>query len=583
MEKKSESKEIILSGISVSEGYALGSICVYRTELDDILDYTLESAGVSQEMERYFSALNEVNLQFMAKQSRIARDLGSSHAEIYEAYRMILEDPFFQEEIPDSIRQLKKNSESIIRKKLHMLEKRFEHIKDEYLRERIYDIRGVSRRLIFNLMQNDNYCEFEPDSDNILLARELTPIDAIHFQHRRLKGIATEYGGKTSHAAILAHSLEIAALVGVKKLMKNLNGVTIAAVNGFEGRIILNPSEETKMVYRQRIMEWEAQRQRFQSVIAVPLPQIGNRDLKLMANINDETEIELAKKYHARGVGLFRTELQFIARERHLSETEQFELYKKILESFPDDDVVIRLLDMGGDKFLPFTDSHPELNPFLGWRSIRILLSEIDVLKVQLRALYRAAPFGRLKIMIPMISSLEDLLAVKQVIGEVRNELPHPGYDVPIGIMVEIPSAAIEIERILKECDFASIGTNDLVQYTLAVDRNNEKVASYYQPLNGAILNLIKMVVTAGKKQKKDISICGEMAGNPMYVPLLIALGVNNLSMHPAALPRVKNIVLNTSENIIEHLAKNYNKFDTSAELAAYLDANLKKIEINES
>lgn len=576
-------KEITLQGISVSEGYAVGTVCLYRTELDDILEYSLESTALSQELDRYFSTLNEVNLQFMAKQNRLARELGTSQAEIYEAYRMILEDPFFQDEIPEAIRSNHKNSEYIIRKKLRSMEKRFEAIEDEYLRERIYDIRGVSRRLIFNLLQNDNFCEFKPDSDNVLMARELTPIDAIHFQHRTLKAIVTEYGGKTSHAAILAHSLEIAAIVGVRGLMKNLAGVHVAAINGTEGRIILNPSDDTRRIYAERIDKWESQRQRIQSVVTLPIPKIGNHDLRLMANINDESEIELAKKFKARGIGLYRSELPFIAKERLLSEDEQFSLYRQALISFPEEDVTIRLLDMGGDKFLPFTNGHPEMNPFLGWRSIRILLSEKEVLVAQLRALYRAAEFGHLKIMIPMISSREDFRAIKTIIDEVKSDLPYPGYDVPVGIMVEIPSAAFDIHNILKEADFASIGTNDLIQYTLAVDRNNEKVASYYQPLNPAVLGLIRRVAEVGKKLNKPISICGEMAGNPLFVPLLIALGIDHLSMHAAALPRVKNIVLNTSEKVIEHLAKNYDRFDSAVELGAYLKSNLRKIESHDA
>ncbi len=574
-------RETRLKGISVSEGIALGSICIYRTELDDVQTYSVDRAHISAELDRYFSALNEVSMQFMAKQNRISRHIGAKQAEIYDAYRLILEDPVFQEEIPQEIRDKHVNAETVIQQKLLFFEKQFEGIEDVYLRERVFDIRGVSRRLIYNLMQKDSHCDFNRYEDNILVARELTPVDSIYFQHRHLKGIATEFGGKTSHAAILAHSLEIAAVVGVKNLMRSLRNSQRAIIDGFEGEIILNPDVGTVKKYRKEMKHWENQRQQFQNSIEIPVPKITGRQVRLLANINDEYEIDLAHKYHAEGIGLFRTEMPFIAKERLLTEEEQFEIYKKVLSSFPDQQVVIRLLDMGGDKFLPFREEAHELNPFLGWRSIRILLSDKNLFGNQLRALYRAAKFGNLKILIPMVSSIEDILAIKRVIKKIKKELNYSGPDVPIGIMVEVPSAAIEIEKLLREVDFASIGTNDLIQYTLAVDRNNEKVASYYQPLNGAVLCMIKRVADAGLNLKKDISICGEMAGDPIYIPLLLALGLRNLSMHPGAIPRAKNLIIKTPDKIVEHLIKNYEKFKTTKELSKYLSSNLRQIEEN--
>lgn len=581
MATKKQKPEIRLQGIAVSEGIAIGSLCIYRTELDDIYTYSVDPAQISTELERYFSALNEVSMQFMAKQNRISRHIGTKQAEIYDAYRMILEDPVFQEEIPESIRNEKLNAETVIQKKLLIFEKQFESIDNDYLRERIFDIRGVSRRLIFNLMQMDSHCDFDRYTDNILVARELTPVDSIYFQHKHLKGIATEYGGKTSHAAILSHSLEIAAVVGVQGLMRNFDQINTAIIDGFKGQVVLDPRPATIKKYRVELAHWEAQKKRFRRSIDAPSPTISGRRIKLLSNINDEQEIELAQQYHAEGIGLYRTELQFIAKERFLTEDEQFEIYKRTLESFPDQDVVIRLLDMGGDKFLPFRQGVHELNPFLGWRSIRILLSDQDVLITQLRSLLRASKYGRLKILIPMISSMEELLEVKKIINKVKSQLKMTKAKVPVGIMIEVPSAALEIDKLLKEADFASIGTNDLVQYTLAVDRNNEKVASFYQPLNGAILYMIKKVADAGKKLKKEVSICGEMAGDPLYVLLLIALGLRNLSMHPAAIPRVKNLLIKTPDTVIKHLAKNYNKFITIEELKSYLKSHLRDIEEN--
>jgi phosphotransferase system enzyme I (PtsI) len=579
MMRSSTQSEIILDGISVSEGLAVGNICIYRTELDDVTVYPIEPTQLIQELERYFTTLNEVSIQFLAKQDRIARDVGIKHAEIYDAYKLILEDPFFQEEIPETIKKSRENAEAVIRKKLVYLEKHFESIDDEYLRERIFDIRGVSRRLIYSLMQTDSGCDFDKEQDNILIARELTPVDAIHFQHRTLKGIATEYGGKTSHAAILAHSLEIAAVVGIANLFKQLGGVKVAAIDGHAGKIILNPSKKTQAEFQTRIERWEVRRKNYQRLVDVPIPYVAGKKIHLMANINDESEIKIAKKYRAEGVGLYRTEMPFLAKKRFLTEDEQFELYKSILMAFPKNVVTIRLLDMGGDKFLPFENIMREINPFLGWRSIRILLSEPTVLRKQLRALYRASVYGNLRIMVPMISNFEEILAVKEAIKEVQKELGMEETIIPLGIMIEVPSTAIEAEKYLKEVDFASIGTNDLIQYTLAVDRNNEKVASLYQPLHSAVLSLIAKSVKAGKKLNKEISICGEMAGDPLCVPLLVAIGIRSFSMHPASLPRIKNVLLRTSEQVINHLSKNYYKFKTTSELTAYLESALSKVE----
>jgi phosphotransferase system enzyme I (PtsI) len=582
LKKDKANSEVVLQGIAVSEGLAVGNICIYRTELDDISVYRIETTQVSQELDRYFSALNEVNMQFLAKQERIARDIGTKHAEIYDAYKLILDDPFFQEEIPEAIKKTRENAESIIRNKLVFLEKHFENIEDEYFRERIFDIRGVSRRLIYNLMQTESSCDFDKSKDNILIARELTPVDTIHFQHRSLKGIATEYGGKTSHAAILAHSLEIAAVVGITNLFKQLSSVKVAAIDGHAGTIILNPSEKTQNEYKKRITRWEARRRNYQRLIDIPIPFVAGKKIHLMANINDESEVKIAKKYRAEGVGLFRTEIHFIAKERFLTEDEQYALYKSILMAFPKHPVTIRLLDMGGDKFLPFENIMHEINPFLGWRSIRILLSEPALLKKQLRALYRASVYGKLRIIIPMVSNIEEIFAVKEMIVKVQKELNMQEKHIPLGIMIEVPSIAIEAEKYLAEVNFASIGTNDLIQYTLAVDRNNEKVASLYQPLHSAVLALIAQSVKAGDKLNKEISICGEMAGDPRYVPLLVALGIRHFSMHPASLPRVKNVLLRTSEQVFNHLSKNYNKFKTTNELMSYLDSALSKVEANQ-
>ncbi len=414
----------------------------------------------------------------------------------------------------------------------------------------------------------------KPDSESttgkIIVARELTPADSIHFHHSALEGIITEFGGKTSHAAILARSLEVPAVVGIKNLFKTLQSGEKVVIDGGQGKIFTNPDKKLLEKYKALKKNYFNRKKFLVKHVAKPITNLPDRNIELLANINEPSEVDMAIKYKADGIGLFRTELQFIAKERFLAEEEQFELYADTIKKFSDKEVVIRVLDLGGDKFLPFAQLSRESNPFLGWRSVRILLSELDIFKSQLRAILRAAVYGNVHILIPMISSMEEIYACKKIINDVKRELKRKKIafsdDVKFGIMIEIPSAAIMVENMIHEVDFLSIGTNDLIQYTLAVDRNNEKVAHFYQPLNKAVLYLIKNVAQAGKKYNKPVSVCGEMAGEPLYIQLLLSLGIDKFSMQPSSIPLIKNIVVNTDtkclidiEKMLEKNECNYN------------------------
>ncbi len=553
-------KNVILKGIAVSNGIGIAKIRIYHTNLDDLPEYILDANTIAEELDRYYNSLNEVNHLFLQDQKQVARDFGKSHAQIYETYHLIIEDVFFQEEIPETIRSDAKNAESVINKKLKLYEKHFEGVKDEYLRERLYDIRGVSRRLIYHLMQKDYSAGYDQEGSNLIIAKELTPADSIHFHHSSLKGIATEFGGQTSHAAILARSLEVPALVGVSNVLRHAQEGETAILDGIEGKLILNPDKKVLTDYRNRKRKYNRHKEKLMEVVSKPLGHLNDKNIKLLANINDATEIDIAHKYKASGVGLYRTELSFIAKEKLLSEEEQFQLYKEVLSAFPEKEVVIRLLDLGGDKFLPFSQAHREPNPFLGLRSIRILLKQPEIFKIQLRAILRASVFGNVKILIPMISSREEILATKRIYKNTKEELRKQKSEfkeeIPVGIMVEIPSSAISIDCLIDEVDFLSIGTNDLVQYTLAVDRNNDRVADFYQPLNPAVLSLIKLVAESGEKHNKPVSICGEIAGEPLYTQLLLSLGINQFSMQPSSLPIIKNIILHTKEKDLQEIRK---------------------------
>lgn len=579
-------KNVIYTGISVSAGIGFGNIIIYRTDFDDVTEYTIEKDKINGEIKRYNDAVNEVDLIFSNNKKRVEIEENSDDARIYETYQLILNDPFFKEEVPAAIKSQHKNAEFTLCTKLNFYEKHFETIEDDYLRERIFDIRGVSRRLIYHLLQYESDEQLsQPTNDgNIIIARELTPADSIHFHHKSLKGLITEFGGKTSHAAILARSLEVPAIVGIKDLVKKTVSGSPAIVDGVEGELIINPDKETIEKYKQKLIEYNDQKQLLIEKLNHPTQKSLNKKIRLLVNINEQSEIEIAHKYKAEGVGLYRTELHFIAKERLLREQEQFLTYRQILTNFQDKEVAIRMLDLGGDKFLDFHHKYKESNPFLGWRSIRILLSETDVFKTQIRAVLRASAFGKAKIMLPMISSREEIVASRNLISEVKKELDKEKirYDknIPLGIMVEIPSAAVTMEDLVQHVDFVSIGTNDLIQYTLAVDRNNEKVASYYQPLNPAIISLIKNVITVCNKFHKPVSICGEMAGDPEYTQLLLALGVIDFSMQPVSIPTINNIICCTTEKTLQLIKSKLNGFYTASELSSFLKNCLKETRI---
>ncbi len=419
-------KNITLNGLSVSKGIGFGNIVVYRTDFDDVTEYPIASEKLKEEIERYNNAIQEVNLIFDNNKKRVEKEGDANNSKIYETYNLILNDPFFKEEIPTAIKDNKKNAEFTICSKLAFYEKHFENVEDEYLRERIFDIRGVSRRVIYHLLQYETEEQFSltaGDGGNIIVARELTPADSIHFHHKSLQGLITEYGGKTSHAAILARSLEVPAIVGIKDLLKFVRSGSQAIVDGIEGKLIINPDKNIAREYREKLAAYNQQKKELIKGLDKPANQVSNRDIRLFVNINEQSEIEMAHKYKAAGVGLYRTELDFIAKERLIKEQEQYLNYKQLLSTFADQDVIIRVLDLGGDKFLDFNSRYKEANPFLGWRSIRILLQEREVFKTQIKAILRASAHGKAKLLLPMISSREEIIASKEIINSVKKEL----------------------------------------------------------------------------------------------------------------------------------------------------------------
>jgi phosphotransferase system enzyme I (PtsI) len=535
-----------MRGIPVSEGIAIGKAWVLKSPWDEVLDLNLDTSKLQDEIQRYQKAIQEVLVQLHECSDRIGRELGRQEARIFEAHLSILKDPFFQQEIPDAILTRKKNAESLLKEGLDRFRQSFQKIENDYFRHRIDDIQDVANRILRLLLRKED-AGVGLEESVILVAHNLTPSDTARIDRKKILGFATELGGETSHVSILARSMNLPAVIGVERLVQDVRNGDPIVVDGSSGIVYVNPPKRTVRGYLKLQSRFKTYIKKLSKEKEQPSRTLDDVDIELQANVSMLSDLHMVLRYNAGGIGLFRTEMPFLIAEKLLSEDEQFQIYKAVVQSMKGKPVTIRTLDLGGDKFLPFQGVESESNPFLGWRSIRISLQEKDVFKQQLRAILRVSHFGRVRILYPMISSLEEIFEIRSVLQECKDELKskkHP-FDEAIqtGIMIEVPSAAVIADRLIQYTDFFSIGTNDLIQYTLAVDRNNEKVARFYQPLNPAILRLLQGTIRAAIDSKKSVSLCGEMAGSPIYTPVLLGLGLRQLSMSPSVLMEVKERV----------------------------------------
>jgi len=560
----------LLQGIPVSEGIAIGKVWLLKSTWDEVREYNISKSGLEKELERYRNACADVEKQLIECQKRVRDEIGHDEAEIFDAHLAILGDPVITEDVPARIAEKKINAESVLKQSIEKFTRKFNSLENEFFRSRIDDIRDVGERILRTLLRNDKE-KLDIFKDAVLVSHTLSPSDTARVSNKNILGFVTEIGGATSHASILARSLGLPAVVGVDKITRKASTGDTIVVDGNSGIVFLNPHERVLKGYRKRKKQFDIYWQRLSKDIELPSKTADNEYVKLQANISMTADLSLAVRYRAEGIGLFRTELPFLIAGRLLDEEEQFTIYKTIVDAMKGQDVTIRTLDLGGDKFLPFQSVEKEINPFMGWRSIRISLQEQDVFKVQLRAILRASHFGNVKILFPMISSFEETEEAISILAEVQEELEKSGIpfnkNIKKGIMIEVPSAAIMVEKFLDHFDFISIGTNDLIQYTLAVDRNNEKVAQFYQPLNPSVLYLVEQSIRKAREKGKEVSVCGEMAGNPLYTPMLIGFGLRQFSMSPLMLPEVKERIIYLKVEECEDLARQISDFHTVGEI----------------
>lgn len=579
--KCSSSENLMLRGIPVSPGIAIGRVFVLDRERLPLKVVDIDPTKVEAEIDRFEVAIAKTKREFAHIQEKIAHQLGEEKARIFDAHLMMLEDTMAIDETIEAIRRERKNADFLFFQNLEKVRKTLLATGDEYLRERAVDFQDVERRVLRNLAGDGEESLDRPDEPSIVLAKFLTPSDTAQLDRKRALGFVTDLGGRTSHAAIMARSLEIPAVVGLKEVTKKACPGDLLVVDGTEGVVLINPDEKRLVEYRERREIFVQRGRQLLTLWDKPATTLDGRTVELQANIELPEEVDAAISYGARGIGLYRTEYLYLARTDLPSEEEQYEAYASIARRMAPDPVVIRTFDLGGDKLFPGLNMDREPNPYLGWRAIRICRERRDIFKVQLRAILRASSQGKVRIMFPMISGLAELRKIKAVFRGVQKELRGKGVpfdeNCEIGVMIEIPSAALVADQLAQEVDFFSVGTNDLIQYAIAVDRGNEKIAYLFDPFHPAVLRLIRMIIAAGHEKGIWVGLCGEMAGDPLSVWLLLGMGLDEFSMSPIALPEAKRLIRSITYQEARKIAREALSLHTAEEVGRFMRNQLEE------
>lgn len=561
---------------AASKGVAIGRTHILSTAGAAFPKYWIADKEITSEIARFKRAIQKSKQQLTKVREKLCRFEGKEQIQIIDSHAMLLQDEMIVTHAIQNIANQKINSEWALDKAISRLKLAFSDVKDEYFKQRRNDIDFIGQRIIKNLIGGPELSLHAiKHEDIILIANDFSPADIVNFPRERVKGFISVLGGETSHSAIIARSLGIPAMVGVENILKNIKEGDLIVLDALKDCIIVNPPKTDLSAYKKRRAAFEATAHDLLKDAHLPAETLDTRKVSLVANIEMIEEISSVLQHGAEGIGLFRTEYLYANRMDYPSEDEQFECYKAALEQMSPHPVTIRTLDLGGDKLFVSTEYLEHVNPALGLRAIRFCLAERDLFRTQIRALLRAGLYGNLRILIPMVSSVEEIRLVKSIIEEEKASLKkaREGFEanVQLGIMVEVPSAAIIADVLAKEVGFFSLGTNDLVQYTIAVDRGNEHVAYLYNPLHPAVIRAMKQTVDAAKKAGIDVTVCGEMAGEPLYLLLLVGMGVDALSMNPVSIPRVKKILRTVTAKQAEALYNSVIKLSTAQEIENFV------------
>ena len=564
----------MIKGIAASNGIAIAK--AYKLVMPDLTVEKVTVEDVEKEIKAYEDAMDHTAKELEVIKEAASKNLSAEEAAVFDAHALVLSDPELKTQVEDKIRNEKCNAAAALDEVAAMFISMFESMGDEYFRERAADIKDVSRRLLANLLGKPLPNPALIDEEVVIIADDLTPSDTAQLNKNLVRGFTTNIGGRTSHSAIMARSLEIPAVVACKTITEEVKDGDMIALDGIEGVVMINPDEETIKEYATKRDEYKAYREELKKLVNEKTVSTDGHHVELVANIGSPKDLEGVKENGGEGVGLFRTEFLYMESAELPSEDKQYEVYKEILEGMAGKPVVVRTLDIGGDKEIEAIDLPKEMNPFLGVRAIRLCFQREDIFRTQLRALLRASVHGDLRIMFPMIAALGEFRKAKGILMEEKEKLIAEGVEVSdtiqVGIMIEIPAAAVLADQFAKEVDFFSIGTNDLIQYTFAADRMSSGVSYLYQPFNPSILRLVKHVIDSAHKEGKWAGMCGEMAGEPLAAPLLLGLGLDEFSMSATSILAQRKLIRGLSQAEMAELANKAINCGTMEEVVALVE-----------
>lgn len=570
-----------LTGISASPGIAIGKVFPYHDDKPNIPRYIILHEDVDSEMRRLAHALGKASEELQSLKENAQDAAHESHVQVLDSHLLMLNDPEFMEKIQTDLSGRLLNVEWILQEAIDELVEKLNRSGDPYLQERSVDLHDVSRRVMNHLLRRERPNLAHLTEEVIVIAHDLMPSDAIAMDKRMVKGIAMDAGGKTSHTAILARSFEIPAVLGLSRVSLEVKENDQIIVDGNRGRVIINPDSRTLKRYLRVQSEWRKREVQLSGLNELPAETRDGKLITLKANIEVPEEVDSISAHGADGIGLFRSEFLFLQPGKLPEEEEQYMAYRRVLEAMGERPVTIRTLDVGGDKVVPEIEGLGEKNPILGWRAIRFCLSRPDLFRTQLRALLRASVHGNLRIMFPMISGSEELQRALDVYQDVQSELRAKGVpfrdNILVGTMIEVPSAAITADLLARKSHFFSIGTNDLIQYTIAVDRGNERIAYLYEPFHPAVLRLLRTIIESGHDAGIPVGMCGEMAGDPMATLILVGLGLDEFSMSAAGIPEVKRIIRSVTLKEAEEVVGQVMEMKSFHEIDRYVNGLMEK------